>query len=92
MGKGDTPRPTNKRRYDEGFNRVFGPKKLNVWEDPPRVGDDDQPDGGQAVKVPEESGGRADPETTGDVEAEKCVGCDDKGAANACFICGKGPQ
>ena len=23
-GKGDTPRPTNKQRYDAGYERVFG--------------------------------------------------------------------
>ncbi len=75
MSKGDNPRPVNKKVYDENFLRVFGPKKLNVWEDPPRVGDDDQPDGGQAAEVFEEPGGRADPKVAGIVEGSGCPCC-----------------
>ena len=26
-GKGDKTRPTNKKKYDEGYERVFGKKK-----------------------------------------------------------------
>ena len=27
MGKGDSPRPVNKKKYDEGYNRIFRDKK-----------------------------------------------------------------
>ncbi len=41
MSKGSRPRPCNKQRFDENYNRVFGSKKLNVWRDAPPKGDSD---------------------------------------------------
>jgi hypothetical protein len=35
MGKGDTPRPVDKEKYDDNYRRVFGDKPLNVWKDAP---------------------------------------------------------
>lgn len=35
MSKGSRPRPCNKKEFDENFERVFGPKKLNIWTDAP---------------------------------------------------------
>lgn len=31
MSKGDTPRPTNKEKFDESFERIFGRKELKTW-------------------------------------------------------------
>lgn len=28
-GKGDSPRPTNQKAFDEGFDRIFGRRILN---------------------------------------------------------------
>jgi len=30
-GKGDTYRPTDKKKFDEGMDRVFG-DKIHIWE------------------------------------------------------------
>ncbi len=27
-GKGDTPRPVDKKKYDENYDRIFGKKKV----------------------------------------------------------------
>lgn len=35
MGKGDNYRPVDKEKFDANFERVFGKKKLNIWEGPP---------------------------------------------------------
>ena len=29
-GKGDRPRPVNKKRYDENYTRIFGDKKWKI--------------------------------------------------------------
>lgn len=67
MGKGDNYRPVDKEKYDESFERVFGKKKLNVWEDaPPKDGtvegdsEADRPDGGSVPEVPEDAGSGTD--------------------------------
>jgi len=31
-GKGDKPRPTDKKKYDEGYDRIFGKKQKNTKE------------------------------------------------------------
>ena len=31
-GKGDTPRPVDKRKYDETYERIFGKKPLKLIE------------------------------------------------------------
>ncbi|MHC4509536.1 MAG: hypothetical protein ACYTAO_11350 [Planctomycetota bacterium] len=35
MSKGSQRRPCNKARFDAEYDRVFGAKRLNVWEDAP---------------------------------------------------------
>ena len=37
MSKGDTPRPTDKKKYAEGYERVFGKREVKVWTDAPKV-------------------------------------------------------
>jgi len=32
MSKGDTPRPTNKEKYDEQFESIFGRKEIKTWD------------------------------------------------------------
>lgn len=72
MSKGSRPRPCNKQRFDSEYERIFGKRKLNVWEEPPDgiqgdPGDGacDQADGGQDSSVPvEPAPGGADPEAT----------------------------
>ena len=32
MGKGDTPRPVNKDRYDENYRRIFGDRTKDTDE------------------------------------------------------------
>ena len=58
MGKGDTPRPVDKEKYDDNYKRVFGEKPLNVWEDAPGR----EPEAGQGDRPPdgvsEEAGGQ----------------------------------
>lgn len=71
MGKGDTPRPVNKKVYDAEYERIFGKRKFKTWDDAPRFGEDDQPHGGQAAGVPEESGSQPDSETPGALEGEE---------------------
>jgi hypothetical protein len=29
-GKGDTPRPTDQQKYEDGYERIFGKKKLRL--------------------------------------------------------------
>jgi hypothetical protein len=31
MSKGDTPRPTNKEKYNESFEHIFGRKEIKTW-------------------------------------------------------------
>lgn len=31
MGKGDWKRPTNKAKFDEGYEAVFGKRELKTW-------------------------------------------------------------
>ncbi len=69
MGKGDTPRPTDKEKYDANFERIFGEHRLKTWEDAPRVGEGSGADGGSGNKLSEEPVGRTDPETTESVES-----------------------
>lgn len=38
-GKGDKPRPLDKKRYDENYERIFGKKKLNIMEEQDAVTD-----------------------------------------------------
>lgn len=30
-GKGDAYRPTDKKKYDKNYTKVFGEKLLNIW-------------------------------------------------------------
>jgi len=47
-GKGDTPRPVDKKKYDEGYERVFGKKKpytpLDMVRDFPEMLEEHIPD------------------------------------------------
>jgi len=70
MGKGDTPRPVDKEKYDASYKRVFGEKPLNIWEDAPGREPEDRPDDRPASGVQETTGGRADPETDEPMEGE----------------------
>lgn len=73
MSKGSHFRPYNKQRFDENYARVFGPKKLNVWQSAPskeetpsgiqgdtKDGMRDWSDGGRTAQVPQEPGGVLD--------------------------------
>lgn len=31
MGKGDWVRPSNKKKFDEGFERAFGKREIKTW-------------------------------------------------------------
>jgi hypothetical protein len=73
MGKGDTPRPVDKEKYDANYKRVFGEKPLNVWKDAPGC----EPETGQGDRqpdvVPEESGGQVDQDNSEALEGEETV-------------------
>ena len=43
MSKGSRSRPCDKKRFDENYARVFGSKKLNVWQGAPPK--EEAPDG-----------------------------------------------
>lgn len=80
MGKGDHTRPSSvsKEEYDANFEAVFGKKKLNVWENPPRihaVDEEDRADGGQLDEVLEEPGGQPHREASETVEGAWCPCC-----------------
>jgi ribosomal protein S27AE len=62
----------SKEEYDDNFEAIFGEKKLNVWENPPRIDEGDRPDGGQTVGVPEGPDGSLDSQTQ---EPAKETGC-----------------
>jgi len=81
MGKGDTPRPMNKGKYDEGYERVFGKRAPKVWENPPRFGEGDRPVGGPNTGGDEGAGGHHDPET------QRAVG--NAGTSTLCPNCGR---
>lgn len=74
MGKGDWYRPVDRDRYADNYDRIFGSKKLNVWEDKDEVpgdtgdGEKDREGCGQAPNVPQESRGDSDSGTEGTVE------------------------
>ena len=35
MGKGDSPRPVDKKKYDANYERIFGEQYYNQWKDAP---------------------------------------------------------
>lgn len=41
MGKGDTPRPVNKKRYDTNYDRVFGKRTIKTWTEAPNFAEGD---------------------------------------------------
>lgn len=72
MGKGDTPRPTDKEKYDANYERVFGKGPLKTDWDPPKVGQRSGSDGRESNGLPKEPDGRSDPGTSETVEGERC--------------------
>jgi len=80
MSKGSRPRPCDKKRFGENYDRVFGAKPLNIWNDAPpkedsnevqgNTGDGtrDSADSGRASSVPQEPGGAPDSQTEAPVE------------------------
>lgn len=73
MGKGDTPRPVDKKKYDANYRRVFGDKPLNVWRDAPGR----EPEAGQSDRqsdgVPEVPGGQVDSDNQEPVEGKEAL-------------------
>lgn len=73
MGKGDTPRPVDKEKYDESYKRVFGEKPLNVWRDAPgrepEIGQGDR----QLPGEPEVPGGQVDQDNPKTLEGEETL-------------------
>lgn len=74
MSKGSRVRPHNKKAFDAEYERIFGKKRLNVWNDSPpkeepnygiqgNAGDGapDSADRGRANSVPQEPGASLDP-------------------------------
>jgi len=39
-GKGDVPRPTNKKKFDDNFDRIFGKKQVTGITEDDKHGDD----------------------------------------------------
>jgi hypothetical protein len=83
MGKGDNYRKVDKVKFDESFERVFGKKKLNVWDSPPgKEGLSDPGDGNQSRSGPDHSPikgpeiGRIDPKV--EVATEKTTAQEDR--------------
>jgi len=73
MGKGDTPRPVDKKVYDDNFERAFGKRKIKVWEDAPGREPEAGPDDRQADGVVENPGSQTDPSDHEAVEGEEEV-------------------
>jgi hypothetical protein len=85
MSKGSGVRPHNKKKFDKEYERVFGAKPLNVWQDaPPKEeepndgiqgsaedGTCNPSDSGCPAYMPQESGGEFDPQTGTVVETSR---------------------
>ncbi len=87
MSKGSRFRPCNKKQFDKNYARVFGSKKLNVWQGAPpeedsngiqgNTGDGtrDSADSGRATDVPEKSGREPDSQAAEPMESPPCGNC-----------------
>jgi hypothetical protein len=42
MSKGSHVRPYNRKKFGKEYDRIFGVKELNVWEDAPPKGEDEE--------------------------------------------------
>jgi len=96
MGKGDTPRPVDKAKYDENYERVFGPRPIKTWTDAPRCGEEDRGDSEQTDGVPEGSRGSDHPSTSitmgGEGQVPPCPYCQsthNTPNGGYCDICGE---
>lgn len=76
MGKGDSPRPMNKKVYDANYERAFGKHKIKVWENAPKITEGSGDDGRQGDELFEGKGTTNDTQAPKIVDAEgSCPGC-----------------
>lgn len=61
MGKGDTPRPVDKGKYDVNYERVFGKRPIKTWTDPPRLAEGGGTGSESDNELPKKPDGQPDP-------------------------------
>lgn len=72
MGKGDTPRPMDKEKFDSNYDRVFGNKPFKTWRNSPRFAKGSLVYGESGNELPEEPDRQENSETSEIVEGERC--------------------